>query len=123
MCDEMIKGYRHCDAVSFTFVGRPERLVYCNCSICRRLRPLLAHGNAKNITIHAAEVGTLASVQGDKLLAYHTCKTCGPTTHLDSVNHESSRNMFVNMALADPMDITDIPMRRLDGTDSWRFLD
>lgn len=123
MCDQTIKGNCHCGAVSFTFKGHPERLVSCNCSICRRLRPLLAHGTDNNISIHAAPEATLAYVQGDKSLAYHTCKTCGCTTHWDSVDHESPRNMAVNMALADPMDIADIPIRHFDGADSWRFLD
>ena len=123
MCDEIIKGNCHCGAVSFSYVGRPEWLVVCNCSICRRLRPLLAHGTSDNIAIHAAEGATLSYVQGDKSLAYHSCKNCGCTTHWASIRDESPRNMAVNMALADPLDIADIPVRHFDGADRWQFLD
>lgn len=123
MCKQKIKGSCHCGAVSFAYLGRPERLVSCNCSICRRLRPLLAHGTSNNISIQAAEDATLAYVQGDKLLAYHSCRICGCTTHWDSVAAESPRNMAVNMALADPEDIADIPIRHFDGAVAWRFID
>ena len=123
MCDQIIKGNCHCGAVSFACVGQPERLVACNCSICRRLRPLLAHGTSDTITVQAAPGATLAYVQGDRLLAYHTCRICGCTTHWESVEGESPMRMAVNMALADPQDIAQIPVRRFDGADSWRFLD
>ena len=72
-----MNGSCHCGAVTFTFDGRPARLVQCNCSICRRLSPLWAHGPEGRITVYAAPDATIAYVWGDKGLAFHTCKTCG----------------------------------------------
>lgn len=123
MCDQIINGNCHCGAVSFAYHGRPAHLVVCNCSICRPLRPLLAHGTSLNITVTTPKDALIAYMQGGKQIAYHSCRICGCTTHWDSVNPESPRDMAVNMALADPADIENIPLRHFDGADSWRFLD
>lgn len=116
-------GTCHCGAVRWTYQGRPERLVACNCSICRRLRALWAHGPEGVIQITAGADATLAYVWGDEGLAFHTCKTCGCTTHWQGLKGESPRNMAVNAALCDPQDIADLPLRHFDGADTWRFLD
>lgn len=123
MCDEIIKGSCHCGAVQFTYQGRPRALVLCNCTICRRLRPLLAHGTSENITILAAPDATIGYAQGDRTLAWQTCKTCGCTTHYKSLGDESPARMAVNMAMANPEDIAELPKRHFDGADSWRFVD
>jgi len=123
MDDEIVKGSCHCGAVQFTYVGRPKALVVCNCSICRRLRPLLAHGTSENITIHAAADATMDYTQGDRTLAWQTCRECGCTTHYVSLGDESPGRMAVNFEMADPKDIAHLPLRHFDGADSWRFVD
>ena len=120
---QLMNGNCHCGAVKFTYKGRPAKLVDCNCSICRRLRPLWAHGPEGIISIDAASDATLAYVWGDKGLAFHTCKTCGCTTHWKGLGDESPQNMAVNMALCDPATIRDIRVWRFDGADTWAFLD
>ena len=118
-----LSGTCHCGAVGWTLSARPEKLVSCNCSICRRLRALWAHGTDDTITIHAAEGATRTYVWGDGGIAFHSCNTCGCTTHWQGLEPESPRNMAVNAALADPQDIAEIRVRRFDGADSWQFLD
>ncbi len=120
---QMMNGNCHCGAVKFEFSGVPEKLVDCNCSICRKLRPLWAHGPEGQITINAAENATIAYTWGDNTLAFHTCKTCGCTTHWNGLGPDTPSNMAVNMALCDPADICDIRVRRFDGADTWAFLD
>jgi len=113
----------HCGAVKVTYHGQPKQLVVCNCTICRRLRPLWAHGQEGKIEVTKGVDQTIAYVWGDKLLAFHTCKTCGCTTHWRGIGGENPQNMAVNMALADPAQIRDIPMRHFDGADTWTYLD
>lgn len=121
--EEMIKGSCHCGAVRFKYLGKPVRLVDCNCSICRRLRPLWGHGTSDTIAIIGGTDATLAYVWGDKSLAFHSCKTCGCTTHWAGLGADSPRNMAANMALSDPSDIAELQVHRFDGADTWTFLD
>lgn len=118
----MFKGSCHCGVVKISFDGVPNRLVACNCSICRRLCPLWAHGPAGKLNVETAEGATVAYAWGDKSLAFHSCKICGVTTHWISLLDESPKNMAVNFALMDPAEIQEIPIRHFDGADSWTFL-
>ncbi len=118
-----MNGSCHCGAVQFVFHGVPARLVDCNCSICRRLRPLWAHGPDGKIDITSGAENTIAYVWGDKSLAFHSCQACGCTTHWKGIGDKFPQNMAVNMALCDPAEIRHIPVRRFDGADSWEFLD
>lgn len=117
----MIKGACHCGAVTFEILDAPERLVSCNCSVCRRYNGLWVHSSEDiRISIEAPSGATIAYVRGDKTLAFHSCASCGCTTHWESL--ESDR-VAVNARMAAPEDIKDIRVRRFDGADSWEFLD
>ena len=61
----MITGSCHCGDVSFEFVGEPEQLIKCNCSLCRRLAALWAHADSSRITVRAEPNATFVYVQGD----------------------------------------------------------
>jgi hypothetical protein len=120
----MIDGSCHCGAVRWEFDGDSSRLTSCNCSICRRIGALWAYGTLANVTVTAAADATIAYVQGDKLLAIHTCRTCGCTTHWQSLAPEDGEwRIAVNMRMADPAAYADIRVRQFDGADSWEFLD
>lgn len=103
----MLVGTCHCGAVEVSYEGVPERLVSCNCSICRRLRPLWAHGPKSKLGVKAAPDTTKAYIWGDKSLAFYSCVTCGVTTHWVGIDPENSQNMAVNFALMPPAKIRD----------------
>ena len=119
----MMHASCHCGAVQIAYDGVPARLVSCNCSICRRLRPLWAHGPQGKLTVTADQDATLAYVWGDKGLAFHSCKTCGVTTHWIGLGPTEPQNMALNMALMTPEQIRGVPIRHFDGADTWEFLD
>lgn len=116
----MIKGSCHCGAVTFEIADTPSQLVSYTCSICRRLATLWAYSPPLKINLNAPEGATLTYVYGDKELRFHTCNTCGCTTHWSAIGSE---RFSVNMRLVDPADIEKIPIRHFDGADSWEFLD
>jgi len=120
---QKMNGSCHCGAVTFTYHGRPEALVSCNCSICRRLSPLWAHGPEGKLVVEAVPDATIAYVWGDKGLAFHTCKTCGCTTHWKGIGLDVPQNMALNMRLCDPANIAGLQIRHFDGADTWTFLD
>ncbi len=119
----MIKGSCHCGAVSFQFNEVPQWLTECNCSICRKLGALWAHADISAIRIEKAEDATLRYSWGDKNLAFHTCRTCGCTTHWENLKPQESSQMAVNCRLAEPETISELRIRHLDGADSWTYLD
>jgi hypothetical protein len=120
MRDDIITGSCHCGAVRFE-ITRPDRVVSCNCSICRRYAALWAYAPPAKARLEAAEGATIAYSWGDKSIAFHSCATCGATTHYASLIDE---RIAVNMRLVDdPAVLGDLRLRHFDGADSWRFLD
>jgi hypothetical protein len=102
---------------------RPRHAVECNCSICRRLGAIWGHGEAGEIAVSAAPGATLAYSWGDRDIAFHTCRTCGCTTHWESVSGKLPGRMAVNLRLAAPETIEAIGLRHFDGAETWTFLD
>ncbi len=119
----MIKGSCHCGNVTFSVQHKPDWLTECNCSICRRIGAHWAHFTAQDVEISAAPDATIAYVQGDKLLAMHTCKQCGCTPYWVGLQPDEKSRMAVNFRMCDPDDIDDIRLRHFDGADTWQFLD
>lgn len=125
--DEVFSGACHCGAVKFELLEKPERLVACNCSICRRLGALWAHAAVDQIRIivedSAAGGGTRSYSHGDRTLAFHSCAVCGCTTHWLPTPMEADSDMAVNFRMCTEAQIDEVPIRRFDGADSWQFLD
>ncbi len=119
----MIRGACHCGAVSFVYPDRPDWLNRCNCSFCRRAGALWAYAETGRITLNFSEGATIRYIWGDKLLAFHSCKTCGCTTHWENLTPGPEARMAVNCAMAEPADIADLRIRHFDGADTWAFVD
>lgn len=118
----MYKGSCHCGNVRFEVDQVPEKLVDCNCSLCRRIGALWGHVAIGSVRIVAEEGSTLRYVQGDRTLATHTCRECGCTTHWENLQADGE-HMGVNFRMCDPDLVLKFEIRRLDGADTWKFLD
>ena len=121
--DLPITGSCHCGAVTYVMKTPPRHAVECNCSICRRLGTVWGHGKARDITVTAAPDATFTYSWGDRDLAFHTCRTCGCTTHWVSLSPNAPDRMAVNLRLAAPGTIEAVGLRHFDGADTWSFLD
>jgi hypothetical protein len=119
----MIEGSCHCGAVRFELTQTPESLTACTCSVCRRLGALWAYADASEVRLLCAPDATIGYAWGDKTLAFHSCRTCGCTTHWQSLQPDRSTRMGVNRRMADPAAIAGLRIRRFDGADSWTYLD
>jgi len=120
MSDDIITGRCVCGDVRFK-ITRPEKVTSCNCAACRRYAALWAYAPPATAQIIAAEGATIAYARGERSLAFHSCATCGATTHWASLIDEK---VAVNLRLADdPSVLEGIPVRHFDGADTWRFLD
>jgi hypothetical protein len=119
----MIEGACHCGAIRFRLAEEPEWLTRCNCSYCRRAGALWAYPALDKVTVTYDPAAATRYIQGDRTLAFVSCKTCGCTTHWESLDTQKNRRLAVNCAMAEPKDIAGIRVRLLDGADTWEYLD
>lgn len=119
----MIIATCHCGAVRLEIARRPRVLTDCNCSICRRYGALWAYYTHKTVKVIGAPGAAAAYVWGDRTLELYHCKTCGCVTHHERVRKRPDSKVGVNARLMDPEAIAKARIRRLDGADTWKYLD
>ena len=117
----MIRGSCHCGNVTFQLAKPPEKLVDCNCSICRRLGALWGHLEIEDVAISQGD--TIAYTHGDRELAFHTCLKCGCTTHWENLKTDEYSYMAVNFRMCSPETIGKFTIRKFDGAETWKFID
>lgn len=117
----MIQGSCHCGAVTWEFDGQPEWATACNCTVCRRYGVLWAYDYENEGIRFAGETRTYERAAS---IAFHFCPVCACVAFwrlLPTVG-EGRRRMAVNLRLADPEAVADIPIDHFDGLNSFRTL-
>ena len=115
----MIEAACHCGAVRLEIAAAPSQITDCNCSICRRLGARWAYYPPGEVTVIGPAEATAAYAWGDKQIAFHHCVTCGCATHWLGLNPARYDRMGVNVRLFDPAILKGVPVRKLDGADTW----
>ncbi len=121
----MIEGSCHCGAVRWTFAPEPEAATVCNCTVCRRYGALWIYDyDAEGITVTAAPGAVRSYVRGDAQLTFNFCTTCGCITHWRGIEADAQGRVrcAVNVRMAEPSTVADIPIDRFDGLESWADL-
>ena len=108
----------HCGAVKLAVPRAPSELTDCNCTICRRYGALWAYYSPKEVAITGASDVYL---RGDKSIEFHRCRVCGCVTHWAPADKTHDR-MGVNCRMMEPEIIAHARVRKLDGFDTWKFL-
>ncbi len=117
----MIEGACACGAVTWRFDGVPEGATACSCTACRRYGTLWAYDyEGAGIQVSGP---TTAYVRGDAL-GFHFCPTCGCMAYWRALklNAEGKCRIAVNLRLADPQAVADVPIDHFDGFDTWQDL-
>jgi hypothetical protein len=121
----MIEASCHCGAVRVQAPRPPETVTDCNCSICRRLGVLWAYHDPAEVVMETPDSALTAYVRRDKdvpgHLAFRSCRVCGCTVDWRSLTPHN--RMGINARLFDPQVLAAARMRRLDGADTWTYLD
>lgn len=119
----MLTGTCHCGAVAITVPRKPRRLTSCNCSICRRYGALWAYYRVADVKLRCARGTTQSYAWGERSLRFLRCRRCGCVMAWEPARRRSAGRMGVNARNFEPEAIAGIRVRRLDGADTWRFLD
>ena len=115
----MIEGSCHCGAVRWRFDSIPDAATACNCTVCRRYGALWIYGHEDEDVFVSGP--TTAYVRGDKQLSFNFCPHCGCIAYWRglSIGPDGRRRLAVNVRLAEPEAVKDIPIQRFDGLHSW----
>ena len=117
----MIEATCHCGAVKLGLPAAPDSATECNCSFCRRSGARWAYYPPAEVTMPRAGA-TQPYVWGERMLAFHRCRSCGITTHWQSLDGSQER-MAINARLIDGLDWDQIPIRHFDGAATWAYVD
>lgn len=118
----MLQGTCHCGNVKWTLEGMPEAATACNCSVCRRYGVLWAYDYDGEGIKTTGETAVYS--WGDKGLGFHFCRSCGCTAYWRALEPDAQgrRRIAVNLRLAEPDHVAQIPVRHFDGLDSFQDL-
>ena len=120
----MIEGSCHCGAIRWEFEGDPGSATACNCTTCRRYAALWIY-DYENERIRVSGVtSTYERKRENPTLRYHFCPNCGAMAYWRAVNtnEEGRRRIAVNIRLAEPDAVADLPIDHFEGLDSFEDL-
>lgn len=115
----MIEGSCHCGAVRWEFDGVPEGATACNCTVCRRYGVLWGYDYVdEKIRVSGT---TQHYLRGKKWIEFHFCPTCGCVAYWRAAVKEKDgrRRIAVNLRLAEPEAVANIPMDHFDGLNTF----
>ena len=117
----ILEGSCLCGAVHWKFQGLPEAATACNCTACRRYGVLWAYDyEDEGIKVSGK---TLAYVRG-KALEFHFCPVCGCVAfwRAQQKGPEGRRRIAVNLRLAEPDAVAQVPIDHFDGLNAFEDL-
>jgi hypothetical protein len=110
----VIEASCHCGRVRIAIDAAPVEVTDCNCSICRRLGTLWAYYSPKQVKITPPEGATDIYMWNERIIEFHTCKTCHCTTHWAPADKAHDR-MGVNARLMAPEVLAAAKVKKFDG--------
>jgi len=117
----MIEGTCHCGSVRWQFDPVPDGATACNCTLCRRYGVLWAYDHEdEGISVSGS---TRPYIRG-KTIEFHFCPNCGCIAFWRAQNKdaEGRRRIAVNLRLAEPEVVANIPIDHFDGLNTFEDL-
>ena len=117
----MIEGSCVCGSVQWKFAGQPDGATACNCTACRRYGVLWAYDyEEEGIQVS----GKTQPFSRGKALEFHFCPACGCMAFWrgKQIDERGRRRIAVNLRLAEPEAVAEIPIDHFDGLDTFEDL-
>lgn len=122
----MLSASCHCGAIQLRIARAPRTLTECNCSLCRRYGAIWAYHRRRSVQVTYEQRSALAHYCWRKgALEFYHCRRCGCVTHHERARKRSDGGdtLAVNVRnLHQPERIAGLPIRLLDGAESWQVL-
>lgn len=117
----MIQGSCHCGAVHWQYEGQIDRATACNCTVCRRYGVLWAYDYEDEGIKVSGE--TQSYIRG-KAIEFHFCPVCACVAfwRMQPPSQEGRRRIAVNLRLAEPDAVANIPIDHFDGLNTFEKL-
>jgi hypothetical protein len=117
-----IQGTCLCGAVKLGAARVPRHVTQCNCSVCRRYGTLWAYYKRSAISI-VAKRGALAEFSClPRGLRFVRCGTCGCMVCWQQRRKGKDVRIGINTRLLDHVAMAKVPIKVLDGDNTWRFV-
>ena len=118
----MITGSCHCGAAHWTLEGDPGSATACNCTLCRRYGALWAYDyENERIRLSGPTTTYIRAKEADPALEVHFSPRCGCVLCWRGLRLDAGgrRRIAVNLRLADPQAVADLPIDHFDGLDRF----
>lgn len=118
----MLTGSCHCGAAGWMLTGDPGEITACNCTLCRRYGALWAYDfEGERITLRGAPRAYVRADEAEPTLEILFCGQCGCMLAWRrlGVAEGERRRMAVNLRLAEPEAVADLPIVHFDGLKSF----
>ena len=121
------RGRCLCGACSWEYRGPITDATICNCTACRRYGVLWAYDYVgEGIDVRGPEGGITAFKRSDSdgVLTFNFCNACGNLLSWQATRagKDGRTRIAVNLRLAEPADVENIPLLRFDGLNSFEDL-
>ena len=121
----MLTGSCHCGATRWTVEGDPGPATACNCTLCRRYGALWVYDyEGERISVLGATASYSRTDKPDPSLEILFCPTCAGVLCWRGLrlDPEGRRRIAVNVRLAEPDAVADLPIERFDGLETFNDL-
>jgi hypothetical protein len=117
----MLSGTCICGEVSWKLFSKVEGATACNCSACSRYGVLWAYGHLNEDVEVAGH--SKSFVRGNEI-EFHFCEHCGSMAFWKGrgPSENGKIRIAVNLRLADPKSVADIPIDHFDGLNTFTDL-
>lgn len=121
----MLRGSCHCGNAKWTLAGDPGSITACNCTLCRRYGTLWAYDYEDERITVSGELTSYSRAGSERpSLEILFCPTCGCVVAWRGLERDEQGRwrMAVNVRLAPPDRVADLPIDHFDGFDTFEDL-
>lgn len=108
-----------CGAVRAEVARRPDLVIECNCSACSKTGARWGYFEPRELHVAGETIAYRRADKQEPSAEFHFCGQCGATTHFvlteSAIAIHGNVQVGVNMWLADPADLTGVPLQFPDG--------